>query len=47
LGRVGDEEVTIATSDGAMRRVLQQAQRQNPEATYSTIANQFDPVLDS
>ncbi len=29
-----------------MRLVLQQAQRQNPEATYSTIADQFDPVLD-
>jgi peptidyl-prolyl cis-trans isomerase D len=46
LVQVGDEEITDRDLDGAMRLVLQQAQRQNPEATYSTIADQFDPILD-
>ena len=46
LVEVGDEEITDRDMDGAMRLVLQQAQRENPEATYSTIAGQFDPVLD-
>ena len=30
-----------------MRRALDQARQQNPEATYSTIANQFGPILES
>jgi peptidyl-prolyl cis-trans isomerase D len=38
--------VTDRDVDSAMRRVLQQAQRQNPEVTYSAIAGQFDPVLE-
>ena len=46
LVQVGSEEISDRDMDGAMRLVLQQAQRQNPEATYSTIADQFDPVLD-
>jgi peptidyl-prolyl cis-trans isomerase D len=46
LVNVGDEEITDRELDGAMRLVLQQAQRQNPEATYSSIADQFDPVLE-
>jgi len=46
LVQVGDEEITDRDMDGAMRLVLQQAQRQDPEATYSTIADQFDPTLD-
>jgi peptidyl-prolyl cis-trans isomerase D len=46
LVQVGDEEISDRDMDGAMRLVLQQAQRQNPEATYSSIADQFDPVLD-
>jgi peptidyl-prolyl cis-trans isomerase D len=46
LVQVGDEEISDRDVDGAMRLVLQQAQRQNPEATYSSIADQFDPVLD-
>ena len=46
LVQIGNEEISDRDMDGAMRLVLQQAQRQNPEATYSTIANQFDPVLD-
>jgi peptidyl-prolyl cis-trans isomerase D len=46
LVSVGSEEISDRDVDGAMRRILQQAQQQNPEATYSTIAGQFDPVLD-
>ena len=46
LVQVGDEEISDRDMDGAMRLILQQAQRQNPEATYSSIADQFDPVLD-
>jgi peptidyl-prolyl cis-trans isomerase D len=46
LAKVGDEEITDRDIDSAMRRVLQQAQEQNPEATYATIAGQFDPVLE-
>lgn len=46
LVQVGSEEISDRDMDGAMRLVLQQAQRQNPEATYSTIADQFDPVLE-
>ena len=46
LVQVGDEEISDRDMDSAMRLVLQQAQRQNPEATYSNIADQFDPVLD-
>lgn len=45
LIKVGDEEISERDLDSAMRRVLQQAQQQNPEATYSTIAGQFDPIL--
>ena len=46
LVQVGDEEITDRDLDSAMRLVLQQAQRENPEATYSVIAGQFDPTLD-
>ena len=38
LVEVGDEEITDRDMDSAMRLVLQQAQRQNPEATYSAMA---------
>jgi len=47
LVRVGDEQITSRDVDSAMRRLLTQARQQNPEATYSTIANQFGPLLDS
>src|SRR4030095_5345657 len=46
LAKVGDEEVSDRDLDSAMRRVLQQAQRQNPKTTSSSIANQFEPVLE-
>jgi peptidyl-prolyl cis-trans isomerase D len=47
LAEVGDERVTNRDLDSAMRRVLEQARQQNPEATYSTIAGQFGAVLDA
>ena len=46
LAQVGDEEVTDRELDGAMQRVLQQAQQQNPGATYATIAGEIDNVLE-
>ena len=46
LAQVGNEEVSDRDMDSAMRRVLQQAQQQNPEATYSAIADQFEPLLE-
>ena len=46
LVQVGSEDITDRDLDGAMRLVLQQAQRQNPEATYALIADQFDPTLE-
>lgn len=47
LAKVGDEELTERDLSSAMRRALNQAREQNPEASYSTIANQFDPILNS
>jgi len=47
LAKVGDEELTEREVSGAMRRVLNQARQENPEASYSTIADQFDPILES
>ena len=44
LVRVGDEQITARDIDSAMRRLLTQARQQNPEASYATIANQFDPL---
>lgn len=46
LVKVGDQTVTEREMSGTMRRVLQQEQRQNPEATYASIAGQFDAILD-
>ena len=46
LAKVGDEEVTDRELDSAMQRVLQQAQQQNPGATYASIAGQIDNILD-
>ena len=46
LVQIGNEEITDRDMDGAMRLTLQQAQRENPEATYASIADQFDPVLE-
>jgi len=46
LAQVGDEEVTDRDFDRAMQRLLQQAQQQNPGATYATLAGQLDNMLD-
>lgn len=45
LAQVGDETVTDRDLDRAMQRVLQQAQQENPGATYATIAGELDNVL--
>jgi len=47
LVKVGDEQLTERDLSSAMRRALDQARQENPEATYSTIANQFDTILES
>ena len=47
LAKVGDEELTERDLSSAMRRTLDQARQENPEATNSTIAGQFGPVLES
>jgi peptidyl-prolyl cis-trans isomerase D len=47
LARVGDEQITARDIDSAMRRLLTDARQRNPEATYATIANQFEPLLNS
>jgi peptidyl-prolyl cis-trans isomerase D len=46
LAKVGDEQVTDRDLDRAMQRLLQQAQQENPGATYATIAGQIDNMLD-
>jgi len=47
LVKVGDEQLTERDLSSAMRRALDQARQENPEATYATIANQFDAILES
>jgi len=47
LVKVGDERITERDLDSAMRRLLTDARRQDPEATYATIAGQFGPLLES
>jgi peptidyl-prolyl cis-trans isomerase D len=47
LAKVGDEEMTERDLSNAMRRALDQARQENPEASYSTIADQFDPIFES
>jgi peptidyl-prolyl cis-trans isomerase D len=47
LAEVGDEEVTERDLSNTMRRALNQAREQNPEASYATIASQFGPILES
>jgi peptidyl-prolyl cis-trans isomerase D len=47
LVKVGDEQLTERDLDSAMKRALNQARQENPEATYSTIASQFGAILDS
>jgi peptidyl-prolyl cis-trans isomerase D len=47
LVKIGNEPVSERDLDNAMKRVLNEARQQNPEATYSTIARQFDAILGS
>lgn len=46
LAKVGDEEVSDRDFDRAMQRLLQQVQQENPGATYATLADQLDNVID-
>ena len=47
LAQVGDEQVSEREMSDAMQRRLQEARQQNPEADYSTIAGDFDRILDA
>ena len=47
LAKAGSLEVTDRDVQGAMDRQLAQVREQNPEADYSTIADAFDPMLQS
>lgn len=47
LVKVGDVELTTSDLDTAMQRRLAQVRQQNPQATYATIAGDFEAVLDS
>ncbi len=47
LAEVGDQDLTERDLSNAMRRALNEARQQNPEATYSTIASQFGPIVDA
>ena len=45
LVEVGGQRVTEQEVSDAMQRQLEEARRQNPEATYASIAGDFDPLL--
>ncbi len=47
LASVGDEEITDRDLSRAMERRLGEIRQTNPEADYSTIAADFDPILAS
>jgi peptidyl-prolyl cis-trans isomerase D len=47
LAKAGSFEVTDRDMSSAMQRRLAQVRQQNPEADYSTLAGDFDPLLDS
>lgn len=47
LVKIGSEPVSERDLDGAMKRALNEARQQNPEATYEFVARQFDAILDS
>ena len=47
LAEVGDEQITDRDISNAMRRALEQVRQQNPEADYSSLAGQFEPLLNS
>jgi peptidyl-prolyl cis-trans isomerase D len=45
LARVGDQNVGEAEMSDAMQRRLQDVRKQNPEASYATIAGDFETIL--
>ncbi|MEO6257021.1 MAG: peptidyl-prolyl cis-trans isomerase [Sphingomicrobium sp.] len=47
LAQIGDQQVTDRDMSRAMERRLAEARQQNPEADYSSIASDFDPLLAS
>jgi peptidyl-prolyl cis-trans isomerase D len=47
LVKIGREPVSERDLDSAMKRALNEARQQNPEATYATLARQFDGILDT
>lgn len=46
LAKVGDQQVNEREMSSAMQRRLQDARAQNPEADYSSIMGDFEPLLD-
>ena len=47
LVKVGDEKITDRDMSTAMQRALNRLRQQSPEATYSDLAGQFEPLLES
>src|ERR1700752_764806 len=47
LVKIGGEPVSERDLEGAMKRALNEARQQNPEATYEIVARQFDAILDA
>ena len=45
LVKIGDEPVSERDLDSAMKRALNEARQQNPEATYATLARDFDAIV--
>ncbi|MCL6740061.1 peptidyl-prolyl cis-trans isomerase [Sphingomonas sp. RB56-2] len=47
LVKIGGEPVSERDLDSAMKRALADARQQNPEASYATLAKQFDQILEA
>jgi len=47
LVKVGDQKVTDREMSDSMKRALNRLREQDPEATYASLASQFDPILES
>ena len=47
LAKAGDQAVTEREMSERMQRRLQQARQENPEANYSSISGDFDPLLEA
>ena len=47
LAKVGGEQITDRELSRAMERRLTEVRQQNPEADYSTISGDFEPILTS